>query len=300
MNNFKCFFLLFVLSAILLTSCSTAINHSTEPTYPTKESLSSEIPEKQPVFFLLESTEMEMPFGKTKSEFTYDQSGRLTKTVASTNDKVYMSEELFYDDNGYVIKKKQTSLDASGKESSVATESFILSEKGLIQSSTIITDTITTFTSYEYDAKNRLVLYTRKDALDNIIEKEQYEYLDDFGSYRLTSLDNQVTQLILDATGNELERTLFNTDGSIVFSIKNEYDSKNNVVKSTDKDRVITEFTNVYEGDLLISVEKHVDSELAGKTVNEYDEYGNLCTKKETNAAGTVVSSTVNVWLPVY
>ncbi|MBE6590783.1 MAG: hypothetical protein E7646_01930 [Ruminococcaceae bacterium] len=243
---------------------------------------------------------MEMPFGKTKSEFTYDQSGRLTKTVASTNDKVYMSEELFYDDNGYVIKKKQTSLDASGKESSVTTESFIFSEKGLIQSSTIITDTITTFTSYEYDAKNRLVLYTRKDALDNIIEKEQYEYLDDFGSYRLTSLDNQVTQLILDATGNELERTLFNTDGSIVFSIKNEYDSKNNVVKSTDKDRVITEFTNVYEGDLLISVEKYVDSELAGKTVNEYDEYGNLCTKKETNAAGTVVSSTVNVWLPVY
>lgn len=300
MNNFKCFFLLFVLSAILLTSCSTAINHSTEPTYPTKESLSSEIPEKQPVSFLLKSTEMEMPFGKTKSEFTYDQSGRLTKTVASTNDKVYMSEELFYDDNGYVIKKKQTSLDASGKESSVTTESFILSEKGLIQSSTIITDTITTFTSYEYDAKNRLVLYTRKDALDNIIEKKQYEYLDDFGSYRQTSLDNQVTQLILDATGNELERTLFNTDGSIVFSIKNEYDSKNNVVKSTDKDRVITEFTNVYEGDLLISVEKHVDSELAGKTVNEYDEYGNLCTKKETNAAGTVVSSTVNVWLPVY
>jgi len=300
MNNFKCFFLLFVLSAILLTSCSTAVNHSTEPTYPTKESLSSEIPEKQPVSFLLESTEMEMPFGKTKSEFTYDQSGRLTKTVASTNDKVYMSEELFYDDNGYVIKKKQTSLDASGKESSVTTESFIFSEKGLIQSSTIITDTITTFTSYEYDAKNRLVLYTRKDALDNIIEKEQYEYLDDFGSYRLTSLDNQVTQLILDATGNELERTLFNTDGSIVFSIKNEYDSKNNVVKSTDKDRVITEFTNVYEGDLLISVEKYVDSELAGKTVNEYDEYGNLCTKKETNAAGTVVSSTVNVWLPVY
>lgn len=300
MNNFKCFFLLFVLSAILLTSCSTAIHHSTEPTYPTKESLSSEIPKKQPVSFLLESTEMEMPFGNTKSEYTYDQSGRLTKTVASTNDKVYMSEELFYDDNGYVIKKKQTSLDASGKESSVTTESFILSEKGLIQSSTIITDTITTFTSYEYDAKNRLVLYTRKDALDNIIEKEQYEYLDDFGSYRLTSLDNQVTQLILDATGNELERTLFNTDGSIVFSIKNEYDSKNNVVKSTDKDRVITEFTNVYEGDLLISVEKHVDSELAGKTVNEYDEYGNLCTKKETNAAGTVVSSTVNVWLPVY
>ena len=145
-----------------------------------------------------------------------------------------------------------------------------------------------------------MFLYTRKDALDNIIEKKQYEYLDDFGSYRLTSLDNQVTQLILDAIGNELERTLFNTDGSIVFSIKNEYDSKNNVVKSTDKDRVITEFTNVYEGDLLISVEKHVDSELAGKAVNEYDEYGNLCTKKETNAAGTVVSSTVNVWLPVY
>lgn len=304
MKTFNLIATIIICMSLLLASCA----NDTDNNESIPENQQSEIsnineqsqPDKIPSSFLLASTEMEMPFGKFKSEYTYDENGNLTATVTYSNkDKGYNKQTFKYDDNGYLIEKSSLTYDDSGKENLVYTETYINSDDGLAQSGTIIVPGDTNTFIKEYDDKNRIVSYEQKDSADNTVDKKEYTYLDDFGSYSLVTFDKRTQTVKYDKNGNELENTWADANGETISSAVSEYDSYNNLIKCSNHDNSVTEQKNTYSNELLVKCEVIVDGELISTIEYTYDEYNNLIMKKQTSVSGTV-ETMVNTWTPVY
>ena len=294
-----------------LASCSNGIDES-DVDSSTKSSIgvieesvsgntSLELTSKEIKGFLLESSEMQMPFGNTKSVFSYDEFGRLIETTAFSNSKKYMVETLTYDGNGFLTVKKQQTFNSSGKIISDFKEEFVNSNSGFPISVTTIANDSVAYATYEYDQKNRVLLYLQKDGSGIILDKKVYDYFDNNGSYLYTEINNSTTKHIYDSAGNELEYSVTKSDGSVLVLYQYTYDERNNVIKSIDKDGAICDHINTYDNNgRLQSYAIYNGAELVSKAIFEYDEYGNLLKKEQTNAAGTVESTTINVWMPIY
>jgi hypothetical protein len=161
-----------LLISTLLFSCAQQIDiESSQISSAAFESTISEgSDESEPIpsSFLLSVVEIETPFGKTKSKYTYNEKGRIIKIVSLNNDIEYRREETIYDNKGFIIEKKVTILDNSGNVKSTDVESYINSEEGLPISGTVTTTSggseMIVSVLYEYDDYNRLLLQTDKDS----------------------------------------------------------------------------------------------------------------------------------------
>lgn len=255
--------------------------------------------EKVPTDFLLASITVKMSFGTTKSEFQYDEYGRVIVFTSYSDDKPYTQQETTYDENGFMIKQETYRFDASGNRKADTIRTFVNSDSGNPLQENRTLNGVASVITYTYNEQDRVVLYEHKDETGELLQKRQYVYTDDFGSYRVTEFDGRVNEYVYDANGNELLYRFTNADGDIQHSIENEYDSHNNVIKTVSAEGVF-EFTNVYDGDRLLSIESVSDGELVQKTTYEYDAYGNCVKKTETNATGTVTAAYVYAWTPVY
>ena len=294
MNILKSIFAIIICVSLLLASCTNYTDNN-----DLNNSQQSEI-EKTPSSFSLSSTEMDLPFGKMKSEYSYDEQGNLIKIESYSKNVLTNSEEYKYDDDkGYLIEKVSVSYDNSGNETFKSTEAYVNSADGLVQSGTIeMSDNTSTFIK-QYDNKNRIILHEQKDSSGNTISKQEYAYTDDFDSFECVELDGRTHIVKYDANRNELENAWLDANGNTISSSVNEYDSHNNVTKTTNHKNSVTEQKHTYNNEVLVKTEIIVDGELTSTIEYTYDEYGNLVVKKQTSVSGTV-ETTVNTWTPVY
>ena len=292
--------LLNLILAILMCSCLIFASCSNEidGTDTNISSQQSEI-EKTPSSFILASAEMDLPFGKMKSEYSYDEQCNLIEIESYSKNVLTNSEKYKYDDKGYLIEKVSVSYDNSGNETFKSTEAYVNSADGLVQSGTIeMSDNTSTFIN-QYDNKNRITLHEQKDSSGNTISKQEYTYTDDFNSFECVELDGRTHIIKYDANGNELENAWLDSNGNTISSSVNEYDSHNNVTKTTNHKNSVTEQKHTYNNEVLVKTEIIADGELTSTIEYNYDEYGNLVVKKQTSVSGTV-ETTVNTWTPVY
>lgn len=255
--------------------------------------------EKAPSSFLLGSSEIDLPFGKMKSEYSYDEQGNLIKIESYSKNVLTNSEAYKYDDKGYLIEKVSVSYDNSSNETFKSTETYVNSADGLAQSGTIEMSGNTSTFIKQYDNKNRIILHEQKDNAGVTVSKQEYTYTDDFDSFECVELDGRTHIVKYDANGNELENTWLDANGNTISSSVNEYDSHNNVTKTTNHKNSVTEQKHTYNNEVLVKTEIIIDGELTSTIEYTYDEYGNLIVKKQTSVSGTV-ETTVNTWTPVY
>ncbi len=292
-----------ICTCLFFVSCADDINvNESIPENQQSESVSIDEQgqsSKIPSSFLLASSEMDHTFGKMKSEYTYDEKGILKKITSYNKGNISNSETYEYDDNGYLIKKTTISYDNSGNEAFKITETYVNCADGLAQSGTIEMSGSTSTFIKTYDDKNRIVLHEQKDSSGTTVSKQEYTYLDEFDSFESVELDNRTHIVKYDKNGNELENTWLNANGDTINSSINEYDSFNNLIKSTNHENSVTEQKHTYENEILVKTEIVVDGELMSTIEYTYDEYNNLIMKKRTSVSGTV-ETTVNTWTPVY
>jgi hypothetical protein len=153
-----------------------------------------------------------------------------------------------------------------------------------------------------YDGKDRLLVYKQIDADGNVVENEEYTYLDENGSYRLTttsSIKNTIEEHYINPDGKEIEYINTDSNGSIISHDKYKYDENGNRTETTDKDGNTVKVEYEYKNNVVVS-NKVINSggEITSKTVYEYDEYGNKIKEKTTNASGSTTTEFEYVWVP--
>ena len=294
-------FCVLTLAVLLLLSFSSCVR-VTDNGDVSNESTTN-ISNTAPSAFLLGSTEDESAFGRMRSEFEYNSQGQLVKSSNFDNQqREYKREELYYDERGYLIEKVTTIFGENGNAASTTKTSFINNDDGLPVSgnetiSNALNEQKVTF-SYSYDETDRVISYIRESD-GKIVQEETYEYLDDYGSYRWI-VDDGIYEYRYDEMGNEISNTFTDELGVVTSSRINEYDRNNSLVKSVDNNGTITVYENTYNDNMLTESVIKVDGEITSVITYEYDGYGNVLIKKQTNAAGTVVSKTTNTWIALY
>lgn len=300
--------MLFV-SILLLAACSNNVNgtSSGEPDSSAflsenSETVSGDVSEESvetriPTSFLL----AEIVSGKTKTVFTYDDGGRIVLTVAYNNNVEHNRVKNVYDENGFLIEKEQVT---SGNGRDVRTETFVNSSSGKPLEGTIkikngSSEFLSTF-SYTYDENGNVIRYEQKSGNGQTEMICEYEYLDENGSYRMTTDNRTVNERYYDAAGNTIRNFSGSVSGNVYNDTSYTYDENNVLIKETYVDGTVIEYKNVFEDGKLVSKERSSDGEIMSSINYSYDEYGNQITIVEKNAAGTVVSDVTNVWTPVY
>lgn len=296
-------------SILLLAACSNNVNGTSsgepdssaflsESSEPVSNAVSEESVETRiPTSFLL----AEIVSGKTKTVFTYDDGGRIVLTVVYNNNVEYNRVKNVYDENGFLIEKEQVT---SGNGRDVRTETFVNSSSGKPLEGTIkikngSSEFLSMF-SYTYDENGNVIRYEQKSGNGQTEMICEYEYLDENGSYRMTTDNRTVNERYYDAAGNTIRNLSGSVSGNVYNDTSYTYDENNVLIKETYVDGTVIEYKNVFVDGKLVSKELSSDGEIMSSINYSYDEYGNQITIVEKNAAGTVVSDVTNVWTPVY
>ena len=247
-----------------------------------------------PSEFRLACVEVKTTFGSAKSEYTYDENGLLIQTKQSNNGKVYRPESITYNAQNN-ISEKTICMPGSTVADTIETY-FYTSENVLERYESKSGHTIHTF-SYLYDDKGRITKLRQTDESGALLQEKEYEYLDEYGSCRITTDQSRVQETYYDANHNELRLYSGNTDGTVYMDVRNTYDAHNQLLTSTDESGVTISYANVYEQDRIVKAEAFVDETVQSVILYTYDTYGNLLEQKELNAAGTPVSTTTYTWI---
>lgn len=239
--------------------------------------------------------EVKTTFGSAKSEYTYDENGLLIQTKQSNNGKVYRLESITYNAQNN-ISEKTICMPGSTVADTIETY-FYTSENVLERYESKSGHTIHTF-SYLYDDKGRITKLRQTDESGALLQEKEYEYLDEYGSCRITDRSKSCTGNVLCTPTTTRSVSIPEIRSEFVYmDVRNTYDAHNQLLTSTDESGVTISYANVYEQDRIVKAEAFVDETVQSVILYTYDTYGNLLEQKELNAAGTPVSTTTYTWI---
>lgn len=295
---------LFIVSLILFVACDGANNNNSSAEANISSALSGA--ESEDHQFMPESITIIRGESVNKTVNTYDKNGqRLTSDLymGGIEDILKISSISFiYNEHHEIVVKTITQytdnypvLQEKTYNRKTNAEGAIISEtKDIIKASGTETHTL----EYFYIDSNTYIVY-EKDAGGNILETEKYEILDENGSFRqIVENEDEIetVETLYDDKGRPIKE-LYRNSETIFFNSIREYDDKDNIVKSTNKDGVVTSYNNTYEGKKIVSAVKSVDGEVFSTLTYEYDCDGNVVYEKETDQGGNVLLETTKTWV---
>ena len=225
--------------------------------------------------------------------YEYDDAFRLIGKKTYTQDSLYTTETLSYDENGFQNGlKTETPVIGYTEEEAWQNDDAGRKQSGSKTVSQFGSSEVYTY-SVTYDGQGRMLSYTETDSDGAVTDRKTWVYTDENGSSVCTTLSTVVTE-ILNGSGARVRYEAATSDGRVYASEEYEYDEDGRILSMTE-DGTVTTYTYT-ETEYGTAANIMQNGNPAGTVVSEYDGDGHLIHKVTKDAYENVTEEITVVY----